>query len=41
MSKKAGSEFLGKAVERIFQSHEDIAYIAAVNSKLKIIEALM
>jgi len=34
---KSAADFLTRAVERIFDSQEDISYIAAVNNKLKII----
>ena len=34
---KSAADFLTKAVERIFDTQEDISYIAAVNNKLKII----
>src|SRR5581483_6693250 len=37
MSSKSVIDSLTKSVERAFEAHDDISYIAAVNSKLKIL----
>ncbi|MEO9320083.1 MAG: hypothetical protein ABI361_05365 [Nitrososphaera sp.] len=37
MSSKSVIDSLTKSVERAFDAHEDISYIAAVNSKLKVL----
>jgi hypothetical protein len=37
MSSKSIGDSINQAVERIFDTYEDVSYIAAVNSKLKVL----